>query len=416
MYKNKILGNILGNYNLIDMYDIKEDIFNGQHKVIFNMCLLEKNMGFMSSDGSGFKRELFSVCENILDERTTEKHFEKYLKLHAEEIKKIQLKELCESIIDGTKNKSLNVNDLIGAIYSGVGMIRNNANAVDDVYDTEHIGNIIEKFEAGEIKTVSDVLYGYGLLDKYALGMHPKQITLLAARTGTGKSSFSINILKNVGIGQGQKILYLSNEMDKERTVKRLQSCVSGIDSDNFNSLNKVQKMLYDSAKDKIKKSKILITGNMPKTISDAALIIRKNNINKDLKVVIYDYLGETKNDNSKGLKDWERLTTYVQQLLEIAKEENLHIIILNQFSKESEKSTNFSSRGNMLGGSEILHKADRFFYFDFEQKIGKYVLSIDKNRDGNCVKIVYDFYKNTQEIVERYLYTDDSQENSLKI
>lgn len=414
-YKNKILGSILANYNLIDMYNIQQDLFADNHREIFNMCIIEKSMGFKSFDGSGFDKDYIKACSEILNERINDRNFEHYLRLHSEEQKKIDLRELCERIITQSQDKESKVNDLIGNVYSGIGCIKNNAFAVDDVYHPSDMCEIIDRFENGEIKTMSDVKYGYELLDKYALGMHPKQISLLAARTGTGKSTFAINVLKNVGVLQKHKILYLSNEMDKERTVKRLQSSISGIDSEYFSNMNPTQKHLYGSAREKIKNSKMIITGNMPKTIADASLIIRKNNVDKDLKVVIYDYLGETKNDNIKGIKDWERLTIYVQQLLEIAKEQNIHIIILNQFSKESEKSTSFSSRGNMLGGSEILHKADRFFYFDFDKAINKYVLSIDKNRDGECIKIIYDFYKNTQQILERGMYEEpDKQEKEM--
>lgn len=410
-YKNKILGSILANYNLIDTYNIQQDLFTEAHREIFNMCIVEKAMGFKSFDGSGFDKSYIKDCSNILNERINDKNFEHYLRLHSEEQKKIDLRQLCEDIISHTHEKETKVNDLINKVYTGIGSIKNNAFAVDDVYHAEHMCDIIDKFENGDIKTMSEIRYGYELLDKYALGMHPKQITLLAARTGTGKSTLALNILKNVGVTQQHKILYLSNEMDKERTVKRLQSCVSGIDSEYFSNMNPVQKHVYAAAREKIKNSKMIITGNMPKTISDAALIIRKNNIDKDLKVVIYDYLGETKDENMHGVKDWERLTIYVQQLLEIAKEQNIHIIILNQFSKESEKSSGFSSRGNMLGGSGILHKADRFFYFDFEKNVNKYVLSIDKNRDGDCVKIMYDFYKSTQQITERGLYEEPEKQ-----
>lgn len=410
-YINKILGSILANYNLIDMFNIQEDIFTESHKEIFKMCLIEKNMGFKSFDGSGFDKDYLKICSEILCDRINDRNFEQYLRLHSENQKKIDLKTMCERMIELSADKETTVNELINIIYADIGKIKNNAFAVDDVYDTEHICEVINKFESGEIKKVSEIKYGYKLLDQYALGIHSKQVSLIAARTGMGKSTFAINLLKNIGVTQGHKILYLSNEMDKERTIKRLQSSVSGIDSEYFGEMNPTQKYLYGNAKEKIRKSKVIITGNMPKTINDAALIIRKNNINKDLKVVIYDYLGETKSENTKGIKEWEKLTLYTQQLLEIAKEQDLHIVILNQFSKESEKSTSFSARGSMLGGSEILHKVDRFFYFDFDKGLNKYILSIEKNRDGDCVKIIYDFYKNTQQIVERTLYTENATE-----
>lgn len=44
-YINKILGSILANYNLIDMFNIQEDIFTESHKEIFKMCLIEKKYG-----------------------------------------------------------------------------------------------------------------------------------------------------------------------------------------------------------------------------------------------------------------------------------------------------------------------------------------------------------------------------------
>lgn len=408
MYEKKILGSILANYSLIDQYSIKESMFYEEiHRKVFASILKEKSKGFKSFDGSEFEKELMDICFNISAERVSDKNFQNYINLLTEYSKKLELKDLLENITEKIEDKETCINDLLGIMYQKFNSIKNNGNAVDDVYNSEEIVKIVDKFETNEIKRVSDIKYGYELLDRYALGMHPKQITLLAARTGTGKSSFAINLLNNVGVKQKQKILYLSNEMDKERSIKRLQSCISGIDSEHFWNMNAVQKYKYDIAKQEIKNSKILITGNYPKTIDDASLIIRRNNVDNDLKVVIYDYLGETKQDGAKGLKEWEKLTQYTQQLLEIAKEQNIHIVILNQFSKESEKGNSFNARGSMLGGSEILHKVDRFLYFDYDVKINKYILSIEKNRDGDCKKIIYDFMKHTQQISELYLYDD---------
>lgn len=415
MYEKKILGSILANYSLIDQYSINESMFyEDVHRKIFKSILKEKSKKFKSFDGSEFENDLMDVCFSISAERVSDRNFENYINLSLEHKKKLELKDLLDNISKKLEDKETGVNELINIMYQNFNLIKNNSNAVDDVYNSEEIIKIVDKFEKNEIKRVSDIKYGYEFLDKYALGMHPKQITLLAARTGTGKSSFAINLLNNVGIKQKHKILYLSNEMDKERSIKRLQSCVSGIDSEYFGNMNAVQKHIYDNAKREIKNSKILITGNYPKTIADASLIIRRNNIDNDLKVVIYDYLGETKQDGGKGLKEWEKLTQYTQQLLEIAKEQNVHIVILNQFSKESEKSSSFSARGNMLGGSEILHKVDRFLYFDFDSKISKYILSIEKNRDGECKKIIYDFFKHTQQIREVCLYDSSEKTDSM--
>lgn len=71
--------------------------------------------------------------------------------------------------------------------------------------------------------TEKKVLYGKGLtfLDKYTGGIHRGQLTTVGARTGIGKSAFTLQVAYNVA-QQGYKVLYIPLEMTATETLERL--------------------------------------------------------------------------------------------------------------------------------------------------------------------------------------------------
>ncbi|MDR0462796.1 MAG: replicative DNA helicase, partial [Pseudomonadales bacterium] len=63
---------------------------------------------------------------------------------------------------------------------------------------------------------------GFTEVDNVLAGMHPSNLIILAARPGTGKTAFALNIAHHLSIKEKKKVAFFSLEMSKEELVDRL--------------------------------------------------------------------------------------------------------------------------------------------------------------------------------------------------
>lgn len=68
--------------------------------------------------------------------------------------------------------------------------------------------------------------YGFGRLDERTLGMQPRQITTVGARTGAGKSAFAEHVA--IAAGTSHSVLYVPLEMGHEYTADRFCARLAG--------------------------------------------------------------------------------------------------------------------------------------------------------------------------------------------
>ena len=73
---------------------------------------------------------------------------------------------------------------------------------------------------------------GFLEVDNILAGMHPSNLIILAARPGTGKTAFALNVSHYLAVQKKKKVAFFSLEMSKEELVDRL--LVSQADVDAF--------------------------------------------------------------------------------------------------------------------------------------------------------------------------------------
>lgn len=122
-----------------------------------------------------------------------------------------------------------------------------------------HIANIVESSYSqiqARYRTDSPVGNPTGFADFDALtgGLHPSQLSVLAARPAMGKTTFSVNVALNVALNSQLPVLYLSLETSKERIVNRMLQILAEIDTDRLRNHNMV-----DSDWSRLESSKLLL-------------------------------------------------------------------------------------------------------------------------------------------------------------
>jgi replicative DNA helicase len=188
----------------------------------------------------------------------------------------------------------------------------------------------------------------------YALGGFEKgDLIILSAESGAGKSAFSMNIAKDVGVTQKRPCLYMNSEMTTEQQEVRWASFLSGVShsairrgqvtSDEFGTISNSLDGLYKSK---------LYTLNMPDMqISNILSEIRLLHKRYGLEMVIVDYIGRMDTMNVKdSIKEWQLMLNSARMLKTIATELKIVVVMVAQLTKDG---------GSLAQGSYMKHECD---------------------------------------------------------
>lgn len=85
-----------------------------------------------------------------------------------------------------------------------------------NVYDTLYKLNSPEKEQYKGLPT------GFPDFDKMATGLNKSDLVLIGARPAMGKTSFALNMARNVAVSSRKKVLFFSLEMSKEQLAQRI--------------------------------------------------------------------------------------------------------------------------------------------------------------------------------------------------
>lgn len=88
----------------------------------------------------------------------------------------------------------------------------------------------IKTIETRWNKELVGLTTGFTDLNDKTGGLHPNELTIVAARPGMGKTAFALNLAMNAALSSEQAVLFFSLEMGGEQLVHRLIASESGID------------------------------------------------------------------------------------------------------------------------------------------------------------------------------------------
>jgi len=250
-------------------------------------------------------------------------------------------------------------------------------------------------------QTVRGIATGMDRLDKTLKGL--KDVNIISASTGVGKTALGLNWAVNIGIQQKIPALYLNYEMNREELELRIQSILSGVPINNiysgqYNDKYPFAKIAETSVR--ISEGKLFITPNQPKNINTSIALINKYVAQEKIKVVFVDYLGEIEPDSiaEKENSEYRTFGRWVGMLKNVCTSRGVKLVLLAQMNREGENKPRLSKVG---GSWKIAQKADVFLIIKNDKKAG-YGIYVAKNRNGIEKKTVdIHFDKDTQRIYE---------------
>ena len=179
---------------------------------------------------------------------------------------------------------------------------------------------------------------GIGDLDRMITGLNRSDLIILAARPGMGKTSFALNIARNVACQSKKTVAFFSLEMSKEQLASRLLSSEAMVGGTKLRTgkLTDEEWQRLIPASDVLKNANLFLDDTSTITITEMKARLRRL---KQVDLVVIDYL--------QLMASGRRIDNRVQEISAItrnlkimAKELNVPIITLSQLSRASEQRT----------------------------------------------------------------------------
>ena len=259
---------------------------------------------------------------------------------------------------------------------------------------------------------------GYPSLDKMSGGLTRGEISIIGGRPGHGKSTLSLNMLKNM-ISAGYKCIMFNREMSNTEMLKKLVVLESGLlsysmvrsgalgDESSMNEMNSTVELI----KKKYNKNKFLMFDNI-RDFAQASTEVKR--FNPD--VIFDDYIQLIVPDNKINERRLQ-LEKIIHEYKWLAKNVNAAVVLVSQLNRSIETRGNPVPLLSDLAESGAIEQAAEnvfFTYYDYkifknkslERGYGKEVIEViaGKVRYGETGSAKMDFNGDGAKISERYI------------
>lgn len=188
---------------------------------------------------------------------------------------------------------------------------------------------------------ITGVPTGFIDLDYRTAGLHGSEFILIAARPAMGKSAFVLNIAANAALKAEVPVVIFSLEMSKDQMVNRILCSEAMVDSNKVRT-GKLEEEDWAKLAEKIgplSEANIYIDDTPGISIMEIRARCRKLKMEKNIGLVIIDYLQLVQGSSKRALGSREQEIAEISRSLKIlAKELDVPVIALSQLSRAVEQ------------------------------------------------------------------------------
>ncbi|AKF41452.1 hypothetical protein AAW50_03490 [Mycoplasmopsis canis] len=251
----------------------------------------------------------------------------------------------------------------------------------------------------------------FWFVKKYLNNFKKGQLNIVGGRTGTGKTTFLINLLEIIEKSKlDENVILFSLEQTSKEIIQKLISILLRKELSFWNNKEQSEvmfKKFYDELlKNKLFKNLFIIDKNDLNVESiENILKTIKNKTKKENSFLLIDHIQILGSTEKSGT--YEKVSHISRELKKIAVTENVCVIALSQLSRESAKSKSLPTLTDLRDSGSIEQDADVVVLLSEKTKIANNVVllnaSILKNRNGGlCVSEVL-FNKSTGYITQNF-------------
>jgi replicative DNA helicase len=247
----------------------------------------------------------------------------------------------------------------------------------------------------GELRGVPT---GFKDLDAKLSGLQNSDLIILAARPSMGKTSLALDIARNATIRHNIPTAIFSLEMSTQQLVDRMLSAEARVDAWRLRTgaLNLEEEFgRITAALDPLSKAPLFIDDQAANNILKMRSVVRRLKHEKNLGLVIIDYLQLMVPVNTKGGDNVvQQITEISHSLKQLAKEFDIPVLALSQLSRAVEQRGGKPRLSDLRDSGSIEQDADVVMFIHREanedgggKKQATEVL-IEKHRNGPTGKV----------------------------
>lgn len=223
---------------------------------------------------------------------------------------------------------------------------------------------------------------GFERLDQMTRGLHPGEVTIIAARPSMGKTALSLNIAWHVGVRLGKPVAIFSLEMPKEALLLRMICAAARVDSARFMSgyLNQGERQKIRTAAQEAIDSPIWIDDASDATVNDmhGRLQEFERKIGRSIGVTVVDYLQlMTSKEKARNDNRTTEVGAISRGLKILSKKMNCPFLVLSQLSRACETRNEHRPQlsdlreSGCLAGDVLIALSDSGLYVPIRELVG---------------------------------------------
>lgn len=240
---------------------------------------------------------------------------------------------------------------------------------------------------------------GYPSLDTLLSGFQRADLIILAARPSMGKTSFALDIARNVAVESNISVGIFSLEMSSQQLVDRMLSAQAGVNSWRL----RTGKLKGDDEYDRLQhgmaqlsEAPIFIDDKSSSTVLGMRSVARRLKAEKNLGLIVIDYLQLITPTNTRASDNMVAQVTEISRSLKaMARELDVPVLALSQLSRAVEQRRGRPRLSDLRDSGSIEQDADVVMFIHREDKMsesgernGIAEILVEKHRNGPVGKV----------------------------
>lgn len=230
---------------------------------------------------------------------------------------------------------------------------------------------------------------GFPGLDATGCTLKPGSLTILAARSSTGKTSFAGNLALNLA-RSGCGVLFVSLEQTRLELASRLLSCEAGIGNIvGGRTLSASESDRVCEAAGRLADLPIVIDDTSPRTATQIGAVARLTTRRNNVKAIIVDYLQLIAAEDRKLPRE-QQVADTTKALRNIGRNLGVPVVALAQLNRQIEsrddkrpKLSDLRESGSIEQDADMVWFLDRPFLNDVDADPTAATLIVRKHRNG---------------------------------
>lgn len=258
--------------------------------------------------------------------------------------------------------------------------------------------------ELSQGKQTSSIPTGFTELDKILHGLHSPDLIIVAARPGVGKTAFMLNIAQYAAVKKGIPVAVFNLEMSNEQLVKRLISSEAGIESEKLSTgqLTTEDWNNFAGIFDTLGNAPIYFDDETDMTVTSIRTKCRKLKLERDIKLIIIDYLQLTSPGNKNSRENRTTEVSEISRALKVmARELEVPVIVGSQLSRKIEERgdkrpmlSDLRESGSIEQDADIvlfLHREDMYNKESQFKNIAEVIIGKHRNGATGTIQLGYE-------------------------